>query len=335
MQTLESAGPASLSMKPEPWLQAKLDKVEEWLPLTLDGGRSELKQVGEAFVRTRGKRIRPAVAVLAARMMGYEGGDADVRLGVVVELIHLATLVHDDVLDEARMRRGERSVNFAWGNDLAVLFGDYLYTKSMDEAIKLGRIDVLETLCGITTDMIQGELAQHYSRGADGLNEDAHLDIVRRKTGLLFAGCAALGGRIAGVAKAQENRLWDFGLNFGVAFQLVDDLLDYTAKVEELGKPLLGDLAEGKLTLPFYYLTTDGNPRLAALLRETLGKPDAVMAHQKDILSMAVQSSGIARARRRAEGYAALALDALSGFPEGGARSTLEGLTRYILNRKK
>ncbi len=323
-----------LTVSSNPGLASKLEVLEAHLPKILHESSPELQQVGEAFFFTRGKRIRPAVAMLSAEMAGYQG-EEDVRLGVVVELIHLATLVHDDILDESRLRRGDRSVNFQWGNELAVLFGDYLYTKAMDEAIALGRLDVLQTLCGITVEMIQGELVQHYRRGAAQLTEEEHFDIIRRKTAQLFAGCARLGGRLADAPEETEEALWRFGLHFGMAFQLVDDLLDYTAREDILGKPMLGDLAEGKVTLPFLCFTDDGNPHLRRILRESLGDAEAVARHRDDILRMALESDGVGRVQAHAQAFAREAKNALETFPKCRARSDLETLAEFVLSRKK
>ena len=186
---------------------------------------------------------------MAARLSGYKG-DRAVLYASVVEFIHTATLVHDDIIDGADLRRGRLAVHSRWGNDITVLLGDYLYIKSMAMALTQDSLEIIRLLCDVTLRMIEGELYQLTKTGDVDITEEEHFEIIRRKTAFLFGGCAQIGGMLGGVTPEQETALRDYGFNLGIAFQLVDDLLDYTADAAALGKPVGGDLREGKVTLP-------------------------------------------------------------------------------------
>ena len=193
--------------------------------------------------------------LMASRLTGgHDKSDMAVLYASVIEFIHTATLVHDDIIDDSELRRGRLAVHARWGNDVTVLLGDYLYIKSLGMALQYDRIDVLRVLCDITLKMIEGELYQLTKNGDTEITEDEHFDIIRRKTAYLFAGSAKIGGMVGTITPAQEQALWDYGFNLGIAFQLVDDLLDYTADQAALGKPIGSDLREGKLTLPIILL---------------------------------------------------------------------------------
>ena len=206
-----------------------------------------------------GKRVRPAVLLMAARLCGYTG-DRAVLYAAVVEFIHTATLVHDDIIDDSELRRGRLAVHSQWGNDVTVLLGDFLYIKSMSLALTQDTLDIVRLLCDVTLRMIEGELYQLTKNGDVDLTEDEHFDIIRRKTAYLFAGCAQIGGMLGDVDAEQQDALRDYGFNLGIAFQLVDDLLDFTGDADALGKPVGGDLREGKMTLPIIHLLAQRRP---------------------------------------------------------------------------
>ena len=213
-----------------------------------------------------GKRIRPAVLLMAARMAGYTG-DRAVLYASVIEFIHTATLVHDDIIDESELRRGRDAVHTRWGNHVTVLFGDFLYLKSMSLALTQDNLDIIRLLCDVTLRIVEGEIYQLTKNGVVELTEEEHFDIVRRKTAFLFAGCAKIGGMLGPTTREQQDALWDYGLNIGMAFQIVDDLLDFTGEEVALGKPVGGDLREGKMTLPVIHLLARGDARAEALIR--------------------------------------------------------------------
>ncbi len=199
-----------------------------------------------------GKRLRPALLLLAAGASGYRGESA-IRLGAVVEMIHSATLIHDDVIDGADTRRGRPSANARWGNHMSVLAGDWLYMQSFEMALRERNFAVLDILIDLTQNMVEGELLQLTRLGQIDLNEAEATELAYRKTACLFSGCARLGAVLGKQSKEIEDGLADYGRNAGLAFQLVDDLLDFTASPEKLGKPVLSDLKEGKVTLPLIF----------------------------------------------------------------------------------
>src|SRR5271155_2152322 len=199
-----------------------------------------------------GKRLRPALLLLAAGASGYRGESA-IRLGAVVEMIHSATLIHDDVIDGANTRRGRPSANARWGNHMSVLAGDWLYMQSFEMALRERNFAILDILINLTQNMVEGELLQLTRLGRMDLNETEATELAFRKTACLFSGCARLGAVLGQQPKIIEEALAEYGRNAGLAFQLVDDSLDFTASHEQLGKPVLSDLKEGKVTLPLIF----------------------------------------------------------------------------------
>src|SRR5271169_1224351 len=199
-----------------------------------------------------GKRLRPALLLLAAGASGYRGESA-IRLGAVVEMIHSATLIHDDVIDGANTRRGRPSANARWGNHMSVLAGDWLYMQSFELALRERNFAILDILIELTQSMVEGELLQLTRLGRMDLTEAEAMDLSFRKTACLFSGCARLGAMLGGAETETEQALAEFGRFAGLSFQLVDDLLDFTASPEKLGQPMLSDLKEGKVTLPLIY----------------------------------------------------------------------------------
>src|SRR5918994_2272682 len=225
--------------------------------------------IGNYVKDSGGKRIRPAVLLMAARMAGYTG-DRAVLYASVIEFIHTATLVHDDIIDESELRRGREAAHTRWGNHVTVLFGDFLYLKSMSLALSQNNIELIRLLCDVTLRIVEGEIYQLTKKGAVDLTEDEHFDIVRRKTAVLFAGSAQIGGMLAPTTPEQQQALWDYGFNIGVAFQIVDDLLDFTGEEVALGKPVGGDLREGKMTLPVIHMRDRGGARASAVLQKVV-----------------------------------------------------------------
>ena len=188
-----------------------------------------IPKIGKYIQTSGGKRIRPAVLLMAARLCGYTG-DRAVLYAAVVEFIHTATLVHDDIIDDSELRRGRLAVHSRWGNDITVLLGDFLYIKSMSLALTQDTLDIVRLLCDVTLRMIEGELYQLTKNGDVDITEDEHFDIIRRKTAYLFAGCAQIGGMLGNATPEQQQALREYGFNLGMAFQLVDDLLDFTGE---------------------------------------------------------------------------------------------------------
>lgn len=313
-------------------IEGKLRLVEEEMERRTRSKIPTIALIGEYLVEGGGKRIRPALLLLCSRILGYDG-ERDVRYGAVIEFIHTATLVHDDIIDAADTRRGRASVNQRWGNEMTVLFGDYLYMKSMEIALEEGDLRVLKLLSDVTLAMTEGEILASEGRGSSDQTLDFYLDVVRRKTALLFAAACRIPGFL--VPGPHDETLWEFGLALGIAFQLQDDLLDYTASEKDLGKPVLSDLREGKLTLPLI-LTLPETTRAERRLVETVMKEGAFTSVTPgQILDLVARHRSIERAREMVETYATKARDLASSLPPGDAREALLLAAEYAATRRK
>ena len=290
--------------------------------------------IGSYIQDSGGKRIRPAVLLMAARMAGYQGEKA-ILYASVVEFIHTATLVHDDIIDESELRRGRQAVHSRWGNDVTVLLGDFLYIKSMSLALTQDRLDIIRLLCDVTLRMIEGELYQLTKNGVVDLGEEEHFDIIRRKTAYLFAGCAKIGGMLGDTTLEQQDALWDYGFNIGMAFQIVDDLLDFTGQEDALGKPIGGDLREGKITLPIIHLLSRDDEQADALVRGVVNTRNVSKEEWREIKGLLAKYDSIEYAHRSAVEFVGRAKKALYAFPAGPEREALMALPDYVLSRDR
>ena len=290
--------------------------------------------IGDYIQNGGGKRIRPAVLLMAARMAGYTGERA-VLYASVLEFIHTATLVHDDIIDESQLRRGREAVHTRWGNHVTVLFGDFLYLKSMSLALTQDDLAIIRLLCDVTLRIVEGEIYQLTKNGDADLTEVEHFEIVQSKTAYLFAGCARIGGMLGPITREQQEALWQYGLNIGMAFQIVDDLLDFTGEEVALGKPVGGDLREGKLTLPVIHMRDRGGPRAPALLRKVVESREVSLDEWHEIKAMLTQTRSIEYANRVAFDYVERAKKALYSFPSSDARDALMFLPDYVVSRDR
>ena len=290
--------------------------------------------IGNYVQDSGGKRIRPAVLLMVARMAGYVGERA-VLYASVIEFIHTATLVHDDIIDEAELRRGREAVHTRWGNHLTVLFGDFLYLKSMSLALTQDSLEIIRLLCDITLRIVEGEIYQLTKKGVVDLTEEEHFDIVRRKTAHLFAGCARIGGMLGTTTRKQQDALWNYGFNIGLAFQIIDDLFDFTGEEVALGKPVGGDLREGKMTLPVIHLLARGDGRARTLIRTIMDARDVTLDEWSELRAHLVQSRSIDYAYGMAVEFVERAKKALYAFPPGPEREALMFLPDYVLSRDR
>jgi octaprenyl-diphosphate synthase len=313
----------------------ELARVEQEFARHLQSRVELIPQMGAYVQMSGGKRVRPAVLLLSARLCGYTG-DKAVLNAAVVEFIHTATLVHDDIIDDAETRRGRRTVHSRWGSDITVLLGDYLYIRSMAMALTQDTLEVVRLLCDVTLRMIEGELYQLTKTGDAGLSEEEHLEIIRRKTAYLFSGCAEIGGLLGQCTPEQRVALREYGFNLGIAFQIVDDVLDYVAEESALGKPIGGDLREGKVTLPIILLLQRTGPEVQALIQGIVTDGQVSVetwAHVKDLL----RRHGVVEAAfERAVSYATRAKHGLlDAFPPSAERDGLVALADYVLSRDR
>jgi octaprenyl-diphosphate synthase len=311
----------------------KLALVEEQCRRNLRSEFGAIDELGLYLAEARGKRVRPILLLLSSQMCGYKG-DRDVLFASVFEFIHTATLVHDDVIDQADLRRGRGSMNFRWGNGLTVLLGDYLYIKSMNMALEANDIRIIDVLAKITLKMIEGELIADRRRSDLRMTEKEHLEIIRRKTACLFSGCGRVAGVLAGVAPERVEALADYGMNLGMAFQIADDLLDFTSDARVLGKPVASDLKEGKLTLPLIYLLERGDPAERAMVQTVLEERDFLTVSREEIVGLLRSAKTLDRTRDIALSFARLAREALGVFDPGPARDALMALPEFVVSRE-
>ena len=316
-------------------IRADLEKVDEEFARHVQSRVQLIPQIGQYIRTSGGKRMRPAVLLMAARLSGYTG-DHSILYAAVVEFIHTATLVHDDIIDDADLRRGRLAVHSRWGNDITVLLGDYLYIKSMALALTHDTLDIVRLLCDVTLKMIEGELYQLTKNGDADITEEEHFDIMRRKTAYLFGGCAQIGGLLGKVSKDQEQALREYGFNLGMAFQLVDDLLDYTGDEETVGKPLGSDLREGKVTLPLIHLQRqDKDGSGAQIIRDVITSRQVTETQWSDLKRNLRDHASIDYAYRKAVEFADHAKTHLYAFPSSPERDALLALPDYVLSRDR
>jgi octaprenyl-diphosphate synthase len=311
-----------------------LEQVEREFARHVDSHVGLIPEIGRYIQDAGGKRVRPAVLLMAARLSGYRG-DLAVLYASVVEFIHTATLVHDDIVDDSTLRRGRQAVHSKWGNDVTVLLGDYLYIKSMALALTQDSLDVLRILCDVTLRMIEGELFQLSKNGDVDLTEDDHLEIIQRKTADLFGGCAEIGGLLGKVGPDGRRALRDYGFNLGVAFQVVDDLLDLTGREEVLGKPVASDLREGKLTLPVIHLLRHGGPRAREIVTDVVRDRQLSPDRWEELARALADHGSLEYAYQQATTFGGRAKASLAVLPESPERDGLMALPDYVLSRDR
>jgi octaprenyl-diphosphate synthase len=332
-RTVQQRAPADLVRLFEP-IRADLEKVEREFGRHLQSQVDLIPRIGKYIQTSGGKRVRPAVLLMAARLCGYTGERA-VLYASVVEFIHTATLVHDDIIDDSSLRRGRRAVHSEWGNDITVLLGDFLYIKSMSLALTQDSLDIIRLLCDVTLRMIEGELYQLTKNGDVHISEDEHFDIIRRKTAYLFSGSAQIGGMLGTATPEQLRALREYGFHLGIAFQLMDDLLDFTGDAAALGKPVGGDLREGKLTLPVIHLMQVGDADTRALVARIVEDRTVTLEQWAELCRLLQQHGSLELASERAMQHGEQARDYLLAFPEGPERDALTALAEYVLTRDR
>ncbi len=304
--------------------------VDELIKQRLHSEVVLINQIGHYIVNSGGKRLRPVLLLLTARAFGYEGTD-HLELAAVVEFIHTATLLHDDVVDASDMRRGQETANSVWGNEASVLVGDFLYSRSFQMMVGVNNMRVMEILSEATNTIAEGEVKQLLNVHNADLDEAGYLDVIRSKTAKLFESSAQLGAVLSNRSSEEERAMADYGMHLGIAFQLIDDALDYSASTEELGKNIGDDLAEGKPTLPLIHVINHGSPEQATLVREALEKGGR---DRIDEIKEAIESAGaIAYTSRSAQTEADKAIAALSVLPESPYKEALVTLANFAVQR--
>lgn len=289
-----------------------------------------INQIGHYIVSSGGKRLRPLLLLLVAKALGYQGRH-HITLAAVIEFIHTATLLHDDVVDESSLRRGRNTVNDLWGNAASVLVGDYLYSRSFEMMVTAQSLRVMEILSRTTTAIAEGEVLQLLNCNNAATSEESYLQVISRKTAILFSAAGQLAAVLAGADEATERAMSAYGQHLGIAFQLIDDVLDYKANPEDLGKNLGDDLAEGKPTLPLIQALQQSDEQQAAVLRKAIeeGNRDAF----NDVYAIIQATDAIAYTERRAQEEAQKAIACLDGLPESPAKTAMITLAGFSIAR--
>ena len=316
-------------------VKADLKEVEAEFGRQVVSPVETISSIGSYLQQSGGKRLRPALLLLCARLCGSNGSLASIKLGTVVEFLHTATLVHDDIIDDSDLRRGRTAAHMKWGNQTCVLAGDWMYMQSYVLALSERNFHILEILTDVTQKMVEGELIQLQWLGRSDIDEASYLDIAARKTALLFAACGRLGAVLGGRLPAEEVRIGEYGRNLGMAFQLIDDLLDFTSNEETLGKPVLSDLKEGKVTLPLIYALRRCQPEEAASVKRVLEDSGFNSVERREIIDLVEKYDTLVEAQEKAKGYARCAREELSIFPPSQYKQALLDITDFVVDRNR
>ena len=309
-----------------------LDRVEREISLESVASVDAVTTISRYLQDGGGKRLRPILVLLASQLVGGVS-DGSIHMAAVVEMIHAATLVHDDVIDIAKTRRGRPSSNAIWGNHTCVLAGDWLYMQAFQIALRERNFHVLDLLIALTQLMVEGELLQLECIGKIDISEADYMELVDRKTASLFSACARLGAMMGGADESAEARLGEFSWNLGIAFQLVDDVLDFTSNEKVLGKPVGSDLREGKVTLPLIYALSDAQPEERRLVETVLTDGNYERVPLAQILRLIERHHGFDRVRERAQAFTDKARAIVSEFPDSPYQRAMSALTELVTDR--
>lgn len=310
---------------------ADMTAVNELIYNQLHSDVALINQLGIYIVNAGGKRMRPMLSVLAARAIGYEGKD-HISIAAIVEFIHTSTLLHDDVVDESDMRRGRETANALFGNSASVLVGDFLYSRSFQMMTSIKDLRVMEVLADTTNVVAEGEVLQLMNCNDPDTTEESYMQVIYCKTARLFEAATQLAAVIAKKDPKIEQALADYGKHLGTAFQLVDDIMDYTADAQEMGKNVGDDLAEGKPTLPLLYAMQHGNEKQTQLIRDAIEHCNG-MEHLDSILAAMKETGALVYTQRKAEQEADKAINALHIIPESEYKTALIALAHIAANR--
>lgn len=311
----------------------ELEEVDMEFRRNFQSQVSIISTIGEHLLLSGGKRFRPILLLLSARLCGYRGRQ-HISMASLVEFIHTATLLHDDVVDGAELRRGSRSVNSTWGNEASVLMGDFLFTKSFSILVESGNWKILRTISRATTVMAEGELLELTKTDDLTLTEEEYLSIIAQKTASLISSAAQIGAILGEVSEEKERALADFGMDIGMAFQLIDDNLDYTSKEEEFGKKIGIDLRDGKITLPLILALGRCHREEREIIREAVDADPLTKEHFLRVVQIINRYQGIHDTTERAMKYVESAKRRLDIFPDSPEKAGLFALADFVIQRR-
>jgi octaprenyl-diphosphate synthase len=312
-----------------------LELVEEEFERQARSNIQVIAYLGEHLRRSGGKRVRPALTILSNYAVGGNGSNlGSIRMATVMEFLHTATLVHDDVIDKAETRRNRPSINSEFGNQTAVLMGDWLYMSAFETSLAERSLPILDILTAVTRKMTEGELLQLTLLGRTDITEEQYFDVIARKTAYLFSACCEIGALLGGATPKLQSLLRDYGMNLGVAFQLVDDLLDFTSSEDILGKPAGADLLEGKVSLPLIFLL-QREPEMRSVIQTVIGEAHYETVSREQLLGALERTGALALARDRAIEYAEAASAALDGLNDSAHTEALRSIPTYCIDRDR
>ena len=310
-----------------------LGKVDQEFQKNLGSSVPIISEIGEYLRRSGGKRFRAKLLLFSAKLCGYRG-DFHISMASLIEFIHTATLLHDDVVDKAELRRGSASANSIWGNEACVLVGDFLFTKCFSLMVESGNWEILQTLSNATMLMAEGELEELMKTKDIFLSEENYLSIIARKTAVLISAATRIGAILGNVSEEKKKALTDFGMDVGIAFQLIDDNLDYTSNQEEFGKKIGIDLQDGKITLPLIFTLSRCNQEEKAFIQKTVESDPITEEAFFDVVTIIERYEGIQYTQKRAKEYIEKAKRRLDRFPNEKVREALYAMADYILERR-
>jgi octaprenyl-diphosphate synthase len=318
-------------------LRDDLAQVEKAIGLETIGSIAAVNTISHHMQSAGGKRLRPILLLLSSRLVSErdETSSEAIQMAAVIELIHTSTLVHDDVIDEAKTRRGRPSANALWGNQISILAGDWLYMQAFQIAMRQRNFAILDILIGLTQMMVEGELLQLDRLGNIDVSEADYMELVDRKTASLFNSCCRLGAMAGGADDATAARLGDFAWNLGMAFQLIDDILDFTSKENILGKPVGNDLAEGKVTLPLLYALADTTREETRMIETILKDRSYERVPFSNVLDIIEKYKGVERAQERARQFTDRAREIIDTFPDSPYRKAVLTIADIITDRDR
>ena len=327
----KSANSAYLELKN--LLSNKLEKVEALIKQRLKSDVNLIEKMSNHHLSSGGKRLRALLTLESAKLTGYKAENRDINLAACVELIHSATLLHDDVIDESELRRGVKTTNSIWGNQSSILVGDYLLSRCFEMMVEDGDLEVLKLLSSTSAKIAQGEVLQLQHKGEADLLEETYIDIINLKTASLFSAATKTGACLSKSKEKEKKALESYGRNLGLAFQIADDALDYYAKEKLFGKEIGKDFFEGKVTLPLITIFQKGNDEEKSFLNEIMKKDKRTEEDFSETLALIYKYKAVEATFKKAEYFVNVSSDALAIFPETEDKKILQNLTSFSLNR--
>ena len=327
----KSANSAYLELKN--LLSEKLQRVENLIQLKLKSDVNLIEKMSNYHLSSGGKRLRALLTLESAKLTGYKENNRDINLAACVELIHSATLLHDDVIDESELRRGVKTTNSIWGNQSSILVGDYLLSRCFEMMVEDGDLEVLKLLSSTSAKIAQGEVLQLQHQGEADLLEETYIDIINLKTASLFSAATKTGACLSRSNDKEKKALESYGRNLGLAFQIADDALDYYAKEKLFGKEIGKDFFEGKVTLPLITIFQKGNTKEREFLKEIMKKNKRTEKDFKETLALIYKYKAVEATFKKAEYFVNVSFDALAIFPDTKDKKILQNLTSFSLNR--